>query len=78
MQLMTAFQNKIEHMQFNAQEITSVHHSHFNKHNAIIHWVKSMLILMGTNDAPLILINFDWIWFQFISIRFDFIWKKCT
>ena len=29
-----------------------------------IHWVKLMLILMGTNDAPLISIYFDWIWFH--------------
>ena len=41
-----------------------VHYSHFNKHNVIIHWEKLMLILMGTNDAPLISIYFDWIWFH--------------
>ena len=41
-----------------------VHYSHFNKHNVIIHWVKLMLILMGTNYAPLISIYVDWIRFH--------------
>ena len=66
---MTAFQNKIENMQFNAQEIYFyVHYNHFNKHNGIIHWVKLILILMGTGQMMLH-------YFQFILIGFDFMWK---
>ena len=62
---MTAFQNKIKYTQFNAQEVNSMFlYSHFYKHNVVIHLVKLMLILMGTNDAPLFSIYFDWIWFH--------------